>query len=180
MQPLPPEEIAMNSLHTFVRGIVAGIFVLLAAAESAWTQAVSPTTPSPSPTMPPGPVPEGGTERGLVALTVVVGLLLITGIAVKIYDMKRKREDEGVALQARLSDALLIEPSLAGYPVTPTVHVPFRRSSPVVVSITGAVSTPEFRAAALQLVSRELSHASTDYRIDDHLAVDAMVAKHAA
>jgi hypothetical protein len=179
MQPVPNEGVtAMNVLQTVLRGSVAAIFVLLAAVESAWTQAVQPTAPSPM--TPPGPVPEGGAERGLVAFAVVVGLLAITGIAVKIYDMKRKREDEGVALQARLSDALLIEPSLAGYPITPTVHVPFRRSSPVVVTITGAVSTPELRAAALQLVSRELSHVGTDYRIDDHLAVDALVAKHAA
>lgn len=179
MQSVPNEGVtAMNVLQTFLRGSVAAIFVLLAAAESAWTQAVSPTAPSPM--MPPGPAPEGAAARGLVAFVVVVGLLAITGIAVKIYDMKRKREDEGVALQARLSDALLIEPALAGYPITPTVHVPFRQSSPVVVTITGAVSTPDLRAAALQLVTRELSHSRTEHRIDDHLAVDALVAKHAA
>ena len=169
---------AMNLLRTVLRGSVAGIFSLLAVAETAWAQAVSPTPPAPVPL--PGRVPEGGTARGLVAFIVVVGLLAITGIAVKMYDMKRKREDEGVALQARLSDALLIDPTLAGFPITPTVHVPFRRSSPVVVTITGAVSTPELRAVALQLVTRELTHEGSDYRIDDHLAVDALAAKRAA
>ena len=49
---------------------------------------------------------------------------MAVGIAVKIYDAKRKRDEQGVALQARLSDALLLTPSLIRMPVVASVHMP--------------------------------------------------------
>jgi len=85
----------MTLLQLFIRGVVVATFLLLAVVESAWTQAVSPA--SPVPPLPPGPASEGGAGQGLVAFIVVVGLLVLIGIVVKLYDMKRKREDEGNA-----------------------------------------------------------------------------------
>ena len=168
----------MTLLQLFIRGVVVATFLLLAVVESVWTQAVSPASPVPA--VPPGPASEGGAGQGLVAFIVVVGLLVLIGIVVKLYDMKRKREDEGVAMQARLSDALLMEPSFAGFPITPTVHVPLWRSSPAVVVMTGAVPTPELREAALRLVIREMKHPGIDYRIEDCLSVDTLIARQAA
>ena len=77
---------------------------------------------------PASPTPMGG----LVALGIIVGLLVLVGIGVKLYDIKRKREEQGVALQARLSDALLEGPELARLPLATTVHVPFRRPAAAV------------------------------------------------
>ena len=173
----------MKSLETFIRSSIRNSLVatcmLLAFIETAWAQATQ-TPPAPGPAIPPTAVPDGGGSRGAVAFAVIVGLLAITGIAVKLYDLKRKREDEGVALQARLSDALLIEPLLAGVPVTPTVHVPFWGSSPAVITLSGTVSRPELHDAAVQLVMREMSQARANYRIEDHITVDALVSRRAA
>src|SRR5947209_12057356 len=77
----------------------------------------------PSPVMPPAtpqPAAEGG-DAAIAPIGLVVGLLVIIGVVVKVFDLKQKRESEAVQLQAQLSDALLREPSLAGLPLTPTV-----------------------------------------------------------
>jgi hypothetical protein len=167
----------MTLIQRFVRASLAALFVLLAVVEAAWTQATSAPAPL---SAPPAATPEGGASNGLVAFAFVVGLLLITGIVVKVYDMKRKREDEAVALQARLSDAMLTEPSLAGLPITPTVEVPFGWHPQAVVTISGTVPTPELRAAALQLGLREMAPMRSEYRIEDRLFVDRMMARRAA
>src|SRR3989304_8826081 len=134
---------------------LAGLFMLLAVVEVAWTQATSPATA------------ETGAGSGLFALVFVIGLLAITGIAVKLYDMKRKREDEGVALQARLSDALLTEPSLARLPITPTVHVSLGPRPQAVIALTGAVPTPALHDAGLGLGIRKASEPVTKSRLEN-------------
>jgi len=159
----------MRIFQSFIRTSLAGLFVLLAVVEVAWTRATSPATPS-----------ENSAGDGLFALVFLIGLLAITGIAVKLYDMKRKREDEGVALQARLSDALLTEPSLAPLPITPTVHVPFRPRAQAVIALTGTVPTPAQREAVLRLVIREATLPQSNYRIEDRLFVDTLMSRRAA
>ena len=67
----------------------------------------------------PQPAAEGG-GAAIAAIGLVVGLLVIIGVVVKVFDLKQKRESEAVQLQAQLSDALLREPSLAGLPLTPS------------------------------------------------------------
>jgi hypothetical protein len=108
----------------------------------------------------------------------LVAFLLIVGIAVKLYDVRRTREDEGAALQARLSDALLLDPRLSGVLVVASVHMPLWRGSPPVVELTGAVARPETREIALQLVEREL--AGSDARIEDRVVVDPWTFKRVA
>jgi hypothetical protein len=75
-----------------------------------------------TPTAADSPTPRGG----IVALGIIVAFLLVVGISVKLYDITRKREEEGLALQARLSDTLLEDPDLAPLPLAATVHVPAR------------------------------------------------------
>ena len=58
-------------------------------------------------------------------IVLLLGLLVLVGVGVKLYDLKRKREAEGVHVQAQVSDALLRDPSLFGLAVTPTAHVPW-------------------------------------------------------
>jgi len=147
---------------------LAGLFMLLAVVEVAWTQATSPATA------------ETGAGSGLFALVFVVGLLAIAGIAVKLYDMKRKREDEGVVLQSRLSDALLTEPSLARLPITPTVHVPLGPRAQAVIALTGTVPTPALHDAVLGLVIREATFPRGNCRIEDRLFVDTLMSRRAA
>src|SRR6202040_1458896 len=108
---------------TRTRAAIAAAAALCTTAAAAWAQ-VSPT-PAPSPALPSGPSPEvtNGSGAFLVAALVVL-LLVAVGVMVKLYDLRRKREDEAVALQARISDALLAEPSLSSLPLVPTVRIP--------------------------------------------------------
>jgi hypothetical protein len=159
----------MRLVQNCIRFSLAGLFVLLAVAEVAWTQATSPAA-----------APENSAGSGLFAFVFVIGLLALTGIAAKLYDMKRKREDEGVALQARLSDALLTEPSLAHLPITPTVHVPFGPRAQAVIILTGTVPTPALREAVLRLVIREATFPRGSYRLEDRLFVDTLMSRRAA
>jgi len=159
------QEVTVMRLFRFS---LAGLFALLAVVEVAWTQATSPAAA------------DNGAGSGLFALVFVVGLLAIAGIAVKLYDMKRKRESEGVALQSQLSDALLTEPSLAHLPVTPTVPVPFGPRPQAVIALTGAVPTPALHDAVLGLVIREATFPRGNCRIEDRLFVDTLMSRRAA
>src|SRR3989441_11211962 len=105
----------------------------------AWAQ----TTPNPvMPPATPQPAAEGG-GAAIAAIGLVVGLLVIIGVVVKVFDLKQKRESEAVQLQAQLSDALLREPSLAGLPLTPPVHAPMRQGTPATVGPLRPAATPD-------------------------------------
>src|SRR5207247_8973758 len=62
----------------------------------AWAQ----TTPNPvMPPATPQPAAEGG-GAAIAAVVVVVGLFMVIGVVVKLFDLKQKRESEAVQLQA--------------------------------------------------------------------------------
>jgi len=130
--------------------------------------------------VPPTPTPDiaNGSGAYIVAALVVV-LLIAVGVMVKLYDLRRKREDEAVALQARLSDALLAEPSLASLPLVPTVHIPMR-GSPVTIELVGSVPRPELRQAAVDLVVREAARSAKSYRMDARISIDPVMERRAA
>ncbi len=88
-----------------------------------------------------------GAGSTAVLILLVLGLLVVIGVGVKMYDLKRKREMEGVALQARLSDALMREPDLISLAVTPTAHVPWWSGTPVRLEISGRVPTARIARA---------------------------------
>ncbi|HSL47650.1 MAG TPA: hypothetical protein VK878_01195 [Candidatus Deferrimicrobiaceae bacterium] len=114
----------------------------------------------------------------VIGAMLVLGVLL--GLAVKIYDLKRKREEEAVAAQARVSDALLMDAALAGLPLTPTARLPLWKGSPLVLDITGVVPRTELREAALDVAKRELGRSRSDFRIEDRIAVNRGALGHAA
>ncbi|HEU5321269.1 MAG TPA: hypothetical protein VFX28_10725, partial [Methylomirabilota bacterium] len=62
-------------------------------------------------------------SAGFGVFALIIGLLLIVGVLVKVYDLRRRREADAVHLQAQVSDALLRDESLLGLAVTPTAHV---------------------------------------------------------
>ena len=104
--------------------------------------------------------PAGTTESpsasgGSVAiLAVVLVMLLAIGVAIKLFDRKRKREDEAVSLQSQISDALVLDPSLVGLPITAFAVGSFWRRSPFILAITGTVPTPELRDAVMRAAGR--------------------------
>jgi len=115
------------------------------------------------------------------AVAVVVGvlvLLIAIGSAVKLYDHKRKREDDAMALQSRISDALLRE--YATLSITAVVTGSQWRRSPMVVAIRGTVSTPELREAVMRLAAQELAREHRDARLEDRLFIDPQMGRHVA
>ena len=63
------------------------------------------------------------------------------------------------------------EPSLAGLPLTPTVHVPMWKGTPATIEVTGQVPRPELKEIALRLVRDEATRIRSDIRIVDRLSV---------
>lgn len=119
-------------------------------------------------------------EGGLAILFLLVALFVIVGVAVKLVDLKRKRESEAVHLQAQVSDALLREASLFGLPITPNAHVPFWRGTPATLEVAGQVPTPDLHAAVMRVVEEEASRIRPDVRIVDRLGVVPTAAMRAA
>jgi hypothetical protein len=113
----------------------------------------------------------GGLSPTLTVFLLLFGLLVIVGIGVKLYDLKRKREAEAVHLQAQVSDALLRDPTLFGLAVTPTAHAPWWSGTPVRLEVTGHVPTPDARERALRLVEEEARSIRPDVVIVDRLEV---------
>jgi hypothetical protein len=143
----------------------------------AWAQAMPPPAP---PTPPPGVAPAAGGGNAVAVVVVIVGLLVLVGIVVKLYDLKRTREADAVHLQAQVSDALLREQALFGLPVTPTARVPLLKGSPATIEIAGQVPTPEMREMVLRIVRSEALRIRPDVQIDDRMAVVPSMREHVA
>jgi hypothetical protein len=159
----------LRPFQRLIRFGLAGLFMVLAVVEVAWTQAMSPI-----------PAPENGLGHGLFAFVFLVALLALTLITAKLHYMKRRREDQAVALQARLFDVLFTEPLIAHFPIMLTVRVPFVRYPQAEIMLTGIVPTPALREAVLRLVHREVASLVDTYRIEDCLVVDTEMLRRAA
>jgi len=120
-----------------------------------------------------------GAGAGSMAILafILIGMLVLIGVGVKLYDLKRKRDAEGVALQARVSDALMREPDVFALAVTPTAHVPWWSGTPVRLEVTGRVPSPEARDQVVHLVEREARQIRPDVTLVDRLQVDAAVSR---
>ena len=116
----------------------------------------------------------------IIVVAAMLALVVLLGIAVRLYDLKRKREEEAVAAQARISDALLMDSMLSGLPLTPTAHVPLWSGTPLTLEIRGAVPRSELREAAVDVARREMARNRSDFRIEDRIAVDPAAFRHAA
>jgi hypothetical protein len=155
----------MTSTRTL--GIVLGIVSALMSAVALAQTAPQPVTP-----IAPSDTAAGGFGGAGTVLAALLGLLVIVGIGVKFYDLRKKRESEAVHLQAQVSDALLRDQSLFGLPITPTVHVPTWSGSPAIIEVAGHVPTPQARDAARRLIEAEASRLRSDFRIEDRMAID--------
>ncbi len=139
--------------------ILAVMLVLGFLVPVAWAQTESPPTPW---------IGESSAELILILLSMVV-LALMAGA--KAIDLKRKREDEGVRLQAQISDALRRDRRLASIPVAATVHTSvWRRASPR-IEMSGQVPTAELWQAVRHVAEQEASRTLDAFHIDDRIAV---------
>ena len=145
----------------------------------AWAQASSSGAPLPG--VPQDSRPDAiDASTGFVLVSAVVMLLLIVGIAVKLYDLKGKHDQDGAALQARISDALMIDPMLSPFPLTATAHIPMWSGKPVMVEVMGTVPGAGLRQAAVDLVLREALRSGRTCRLVDRISVDPGMLKRAA
>jgi hypothetical protein len=101
---------------------------------------------------------------------VVIGLLVLVGIAVKLYDRKRKRDAEAVHLQAQVSDALMRDAGLVGLLLTPTARL---RGGEAIIEIAGEVPSEAARETALRIARDEAARVRPDVRIEDKIRVGA-------
>lgn len=161
----------MASAHT-VRAAFAIVMLLLiggALAGAALAQTPAPPTPlAPSPSAAPG-----DRTGWIVASLLVFGLLVVIGVVVKLYDLRRKREAEAVHLQAQISDAFLRDPNLFGLPVAATAHAPLWKGTPVTVEMTGEVPDPTMRDAVQRIARAEAMRIRPDVEFVDKLSVRA-------
>ncbi len=139
--------------------ILAVMLVLSFLVPVAWAQTESPPTPW---------IGESSAELILMLLSMVV-LVLVAGA--KAIDLKRKRKDEGVRLQAQISDALLRDRRLASLPVAATVQLPVWRGSAPRIETCGQVPTAELWQAVRHVAEQEASRTLEAFHIDDRIAV---------
>jgi hypothetical protein len=116
----------------------------------------------------------GGMTPTLTVFLLLFGLLVIVGIGVKLYDLKRKRDAEAVHLQAQVSDALLRDPALFGLAVTPTAHVPWWSGTPARLEVVGRVPSVEAHARAMSVIEHEARSVRPDVEIVDRLETESL------
>jgi hypothetical protein len=107
----------------------------------------------------------------VAGFVVIIGLLVLVGIAVKLYDRKRKRDAEAVHLQAQVSDALMRDARLAGMVLTPTAQMGGWSKGPVTIEITGEVPDPSSRDLVLRIARDEALRIRSDVEILDRMTV---------
>jgi hypothetical protein len=156
----------MTQLAILTMVLAAGLL-----AGTAWAQApVPPATPvMPAPSAA-APVDSSG---WIMASILVFGLLVVVGVLVKVFDLRRKREAEAVHVQAQISDALLRDPNLFGLPITPTAHAPLWSGTPMTVEISGEVPSSAMRESVLRIAWAEAQRIRPDVEVRDRLTVQA-------
>jgi hypothetical protein len=143
---------------------VALLSPLALPATLAWAQA--------APTPRRGGAADSGNGASSVAMVVfVLGVLVIVGVGVKLYDLRRRRQSEAVWLQVQISDALMREQSLFGLPIITMARAPLWRGSPATIEVAGQVPSPQARETALRIVRAEAGRIRSDFQIEDRLAV---------
>ena len=120
------EVVAMHSIQRLVSACALSSITLVltgTAANGASTQV------PPGVTVPPG-VPADSAPNvadGIMGLLVAAALIVVLGAMIllaKVYDLSQKREEQSLALEARISDAMLADPLRSRLPVAATVRVP--------------------------------------------------------
>jgi hypothetical protein len=104
----------------------------------------------------------------MALLIVAVGVVFA---AAKAVELKRRRAEQRLALERRLSQLLAADPSVTGLPVVPSVQVPFWRGAPVLVVLKGHVPTPHLRDTVREVIRRDMVVVRSEYYLDDRLVV---------
>jgi hypothetical protein len=96
------------------------------------------------------------------------------------FGLMNTGDQDAAALQARISDALMVDPMLSRLPLTATVRIPLWNGRPVMVEVSGTTPRAGLRQAAVDLVLREALRAGKSCRLVDRISVDPAMLSHAA
>jgi hypothetical protein len=144
---------------------------LLATALGLFTAALAEAQTATPPVGVPAANGAGGGASGLfVFLGVMVVLFAVVAVIVKMMDRRRKRNEEAVQLQARIADAMLLDPMLGKLALTASVTAPLS-GSPLAVEVHGEAPSPEIRDEALRLVIREATASALPFHVQDRVTV---------
>jgi hypothetical protein len=119
-----------------------------------------------------GPLAEVLTDAPVASLlSAAAALVLILVLTGKMLELKDKRAAEAIAVQGEIADALDRDPTLVGFPMTPTARVPLWRGTPVTVKVVGQVPSVELRRAALDAAEQAAAELLVRVRIKSRIGV---------
>jgi hypothetical protein len=117
-----------------------------------------------------GPVVAAGEPGAAAAMLMFLAVTTAVLVAiVKVNELRSKREDEAIALQARIDDALLEIPGLLNSSVTPTVHLPTWKGSPARIVLSGHAPSPYLEQVALRATAQAASRVRSDVSIENQM-----------
>jgi hypothetical protein len=120
-----------------------------------------------------------GGSGAIWAVGIVIALLVVVGVVVKLFDLRRRREAEAVQLQAQISDALLRDSAFFGLPVVANATVPLM-GGPARIEIVGQIPNQGVREAVLKLAQDEAARVRADFILEDRLLVVPTLERHVA
>jgi hypothetical protein len=144
-------------------GLATTVLLLMASTERSWSQ--KPGSVS-SP-----PAASGDAVSTIVTLSVLVLIVIAIVVVSRYVVTRRKRFEEAVILQSRLTDALACEARLSGLHITPRAHVSGWRQAHVAIEVAGEVPTPELRETVMQIARAEARRFRPDAVSEDHLFI---------
>ncbi len=103
---------------------------------------------------------------------VIVGLTVVTVVAVFLLEAQRRRDRSATSFQDRLAAPIARELGNSGVSVLPTVRIPLVRAAtrPALIRLDGQVPSYEIRDRVVRLVEREAMRLRY-FRIEDHIRV---------
>src|SRR5258708_17504219 len=127
-----------------------------------------------SATAPPAATPAASGGSAAVGFLVILGLPVLVGIAVKLYD--RKRDAGAVHPQAQDSDPPTRDARLAGLGLTPAAPVPAWGRGPATIEISREGPHATVRDAVQRVAREAAARLRPDVQIQDRLTVRRTVA----
>jgi hypothetical protein len=119
-----------------------------------------------------GPLAQALTDAPVASLLgAAAALVLILVLTGKMLELKDKRAAEAIAVQGEIADALDRDPTLVGFPMTPSARVPLWRGTPVTVKVIGHVPSVALRKAALDAAEQAAAELLVRVRIKSRIGV---------
>ena len=144
-------------------GLATAVLLLMASTERSWSQRPS-SVGSP-------PAPSGDAVSTIATLSFLVLIVIAIVIVSRYVAARRKRFEDAVILQSRLTDVLAQEVRLSGLQITPKARVSGWRQAHVAIEVAGVLPTPELRETVMRIARAEAQRYRSDVVLEDHLSI---------